>query len=159
MGDSHALQYAPGMIALAKHRGWRLESLTMAGCTVATVHLRQQVGQLCDRWRENTLRRIERARPALVVVTTGTVDRYAVRDAAGRPLDHQASEPLLEAGMRRTLKRLRATGAEVVVLRPGHGPVRSRRLRVGAPQPTRRLRLSPPPPGRPGCSSTATPTT
>jgi peptidoglycan/LPS O-acetylase OafA/YrhL len=117
MGDSHALQYAPGMIALAKHRGWRLESLTMAGCTVATVHLRQQVGQQCDRWRENTLRRIERARPALVVVTTGTVDRYAVRDAAGRPLDRKASEPLLEAGMRRTLRRLRATGAEVVVLR------------------------------------------
>jgi peptidoglycan/LPS O-acetylase OafA/YrhL len=117
MGDSHALQYAPGMIALAKHRGWRLESLTMAGCTVATVHLRKRVGDQCDRWRENTLRRIERTRPAMVVVTTGTVDRYAVTDANGRGLDRTASEPLLEAGMRRTLRRLRATGAKVVVLR------------------------------------------
>jgi len=113
MGDSHALQYAPGMIALARERGWRLESLTMAGCTVAAVRLQEQ----CDRWRENTLRRIERERPAMVVVTSGTVDRYAVHDRSGRKLGRRASQPLLEAGMQRTLRRLRATGAEVVVLR------------------------------------------
>jgi peptidoglycan/LPS O-acetylase OafA/YrhL len=113
MGDSHALQYAPGMIALARQRGWRLESLTMAGCTVATVRLKEQ----CDRWREHTLRRIEHERPGMVVVTTGTVDRYAVHDAGGHKLDRAASERLLEAGMRRSLRRLRATGAEVVVLR------------------------------------------
>jgi len=112
-GDSHALQYAPGMMALAKARGWRLESLTMAGCTVADVHLKRQ----CDRWRANTLRRIRRERPAMVVVTTGTVDRYEVDDDHGDHQDRRHSEPLLVRGMKRTLRRLKATGARVVVLR------------------------------------------
>ena len=112
-GDSHALQYAPGMMALAKQRGWRLESLTMAGCTVADVHLKPQ----CDRWRANEMRRIQHERPALVVVTSGTVDRYEVDDDNGHHLDRRHSQPLLVAGMKRTLRRLRATGAKVVVLR------------------------------------------
>lgn len=112
-GDSHGLQYAPGMIALAQRRGWRLESLTRAGCTVALVALRPR----CDRWREHTLRRIERTRPALVVVTTGTLGRYQVRDADGDRLSRKASQPLLERGMVRTLRRLKATGAKVAVIR------------------------------------------
>ena len=112
-GDSHGLQYAPGMIALAERRGWRLESLTRAGCTVALVQLKPR----CDQWRENTLRRIARTRPALVVVTTGTMDRYEVRAEDGTRLSREESQPLLERGMEETLRRLKATGAKVAVIR------------------------------------------
>jgi len=111
-GDSHGLQYADGMIALAQRRGWRLESLSQANCTPADVPLRAQ----CDTWRENTLRRIASERPALIVVATGTQAPYRVR-AGGKRLGRKASEPLLEAGMERTLRRLKRTGAQVVLIR------------------------------------------
>ncbi|HEU4974123.1 MAG TPA: acyltransferase family protein [Baekduia sp.] len=114
VGDSHGLMYAPALMKLARHRGWRLVSLTKAGCTVAEVDLDDR----CDAWRENTLRRIERERPSVVVVSSGTNDgdRYAVR-RDGKRLSRAASEPLLERGFRQTLQRLRRTGAKVVVIR------------------------------------------
>lgn len=112
VGDSHGLQYFPTMQRLAQRRGWRLVSLTRAGCTTADVAFEDR----CDTWRENTLRRVERERPDLVVVSNGTNERYAVsRD--GERLSREASQPLLVAGFERTLRRLRATGAKVAVIR------------------------------------------
>ncbi len=111
-GDSHGLQYAPAMLKLAKRRSWRLVSLTRGGCTPADVAYRPG----CDRWRESSMRRIERERPRLVVLSTGTGNRYDVK-VDGERLDREASEPYLAAGLTRTLRRLRATGAKVVVIR------------------------------------------
>jgi peptidoglycan/LPS O-acetylase OafA/YrhL len=113
VGDSHGLQYFPAMQRIAERRGWRLVSLTRAGCTTADVAFEER----CDAWRENTLRRIERERPALVVVSNGTNDRYGVVGADGERLSREASQPLLEDGFERTLRRLRGTGAKVAVIR------------------------------------------
>jgi len=112
-GDSHAMQWFPAVERIALERGWRLVGLTRAGCPVADVDYLDG----CDAWREHTLRRIEREeRPALVITSSSTADRIRVR-RDGERLSRADSQPLLIAGYARTLRRLRRTGAEVVVLR------------------------------------------
>jgi len=112
-GDSHAMQYFPALERVALRRGWRLVGLTRAGCPVADVDYLDG----CDAWREDTLRRIEREeRPALVVTSSSTADRIRVR-RDGTRLSRADSQPLLIAGYARTLRRLRRTGAQVVVIR------------------------------------------
>jgi peptidoglycan/LPS O-acetylase OafA/YrhL len=112
LGDSHALMYFPALHRLARQRDWRLVNLTRAGCPVAAVRYERR----CDAWRENSLRRIERERPNLVVVHNSIDERYRVTER-GERRDRAASEPRLEAGLVRTLRRLRRTGAKVVVVR------------------------------------------
>jgi len=112
-GNSHALHYSPALLRLAERHGWELTALMRAGCPIADVAFAYR----CDRWREETVERIEqRERPALIVVATTTEFRAGVvRD--GERLDLEASRPALRAGLARTLKRLRATGATVVLIR------------------------------------------
>ena len=113
-GDSHALQYFPALEKLARANRWRLVGLTRGGCLVADV----SVGKHCEAWRENTLRRIEREEhPDLIVTSSATYGNARVRDEDGDRLDRRASQPLLVAGQRRTLRRLKRTGAKVVVMR------------------------------------------
>lgn len=114
-GDSHTLQYSPALLRLARTHGWRLVGLMRAGCPVADVSYLDG----CDAWRANTLRRIERReRPDVVITSSSTADRIRVRDPdrSGR-LSRRASQPILEAGYARTLRRLKRTGAKVLVLR------------------------------------------
>ncbi len=117
IGDSHGLMYSSGLIALAVKRHWRLVNLTHSGCTVAEVVYRPN----CDAWRENTLQRVAREHPSLVVVSTATqtianANRYLVLHDGTR-LTRTESEPYLVAGLVRTLRRLQRTGAKVVVVR------------------------------------------
>ena len=71
-GDSHAMQWFPALEATARRRHWRLVELTKGGCPPPLVRIlfpgspRQDPS--CDVWRESALQRIERERPALVVV-------------------------------------------------------------------------------------------
>lgn len=111
-GDSHSLQYSPPLIDLARKYGWQLTVLSRAGCLVADVTFRPN----CDAWRQNAFRRIERERPDLVVVSTGTLDRYRLgRD--DRKLSRDESQPALVEAMARTLRKLKATSGRVAVIR------------------------------------------
>jgi peptidoglycan/LPS O-acetylase OafA/YrhL len=111
-GDSHAMHYFPALERVALNRGWRLVVLTRASCTAASVAYDAR----CDRWRERALQRIEvDERPRMVMVGTSTTSPTGVLDG-DRRLDREESEPDLEAGYRKTLERLRETGARVVVL-------------------------------------------
>lgn len=112
-GDSHALQWFPPLIRLAENRGWRLVGLVRAGCVVGQV----QYERPCNVWRNKAMRRIvRRERPDLVVVSTSTGGRYRVVHK-GRRLNRRASQGVLIAGFAKTLRRLKRTGAEVVVIR------------------------------------------
>lgn len=111
-GDSHGLQYFPAMRELSERREWRLVNLTRAGCTVADVEFKRR----CDEWRRRALARIEREGPDLVVVHHGTDFAYEVV-TGGERLGRRASWKPLEDGLLRTLRRLRATGARVVLVR------------------------------------------
>ena len=113
-GNSHAMHWFPALERLAERRNWRLVALTRAGCAIADVHFAAR----CDLWRRHTLSRIERReRPKLVVAATSiSMSMGVVVD--GERLTRAASGPYLRlAGFERTLRRLRATGARVVVMK------------------------------------------
>jgi peptidoglycan/LPS O-acetylase OafA/YrhL len=116
-GDSHAMQWFPALEATARRRHWRLVELTKGGCPPPLVRIlfpgspRQDPS--CDVWRESALKRIERERPALVVV--GMSMRYTVLDGERR-LARGESTRALGAGYAPALARLRAAAGRVAVL-------------------------------------------
>ena len=117
-GDSHAMQYFPALVQVAKRRGWRLVHLAKGGCPPARVRvlypLTPRENPACDKWRKYALARIEQVEhPALVVV--GSSVRYTVLDG-DRKLDRGASTRALAAGYVPTLERLRAAAGRVEVL-------------------------------------------
>jgi acetyl esterase/lipase len=111
-GDSHALQWTPALIKIAERRGWELTMLLRKNCTAAIV----DSDPVCNRWRQNALRRIEAERPALVFVASNTASNTFVR-RNGKRLSRAASEPVFRRGMYRALLRLRRAGAQVTVMR------------------------------------------
>lgn len=117
LGDSHAAMYYPALEAVARRRGWRLEALTKQACSPATVAMwNDPIARAyveCDQWREQVLRRIERERPDMVVVT-GSNNYEVARD--GRRQAAAASRSVLRTGMETTLRRLQRTGAQVVTI-------------------------------------------
>ncbi len=85
-GDSHADQWLPAVVRLARARGTGVLQLTKAGCPAPDIKVDEAGGPAalaeCDRWRENTWRRLESGpRPALVVVSSflGYSDRTAFK--------------------------------------------------------------------------------
>ena len=117
LGDSHGQQYFPALERIGRNRGWRITGLTKVGCTPASVSVWS--GSLsrpypeCDEWRENSLRRIEAGDPDLVVVSSAS---YYHAEEDGEKLGHIPSRPALVEGYEETLRRLVATGAQVVVM-------------------------------------------
>ena len=121
-GDSHAMQWFPALVVVARRRGWRLAGLTKAGCTAASgvrtynQSLEREYEE-CKTWRRRTLRRIvAEERPDLVLVAS-TIFNSVIRD--GDRLSRRDSRPYLTRGFVRTLRRFARTGAQVVVLRDG----------------------------------------
>jgi len=112
LGDSHALQWTPPLINLARERGWELTMLLHANCTAALVN----IDPYCNRWRHNALKRIRREKPTLVFVASNTAPNTFVMKN-GRRLGRAASEPLFRQGMYETLLKLRKYGAQVTVMR------------------------------------------
>lgn len=111
-GDSHAMQWGPGLIRLAKQKGWQVIALTRASCPAALVH----IDYYCDTWRRNSLQRIRRMKPGLVVVSSAAnSEAYRVL-AGGVEIDRDSSEPYLVDGMIQTLRRLASWSDRTVVL-------------------------------------------
>ena len=111
-GDSHALQWTPALIEVARKRDWKLVALLRGNCTAALV----TIDRICDTWRRNSLKRIRREKPGLVFVASNTQPNvFAKRN--GKRLGRAASEPILRQGLYRTLLALRKSGAEVTLMR------------------------------------------
>ncbi len=110
-GDSHALQWTPALIEIARQRDWRLVTLLHADCTAAQV----SVSPDCDLWRKNSLERIREDQPGLVIVASNTGPNMTVK-SDGTTLDREAAEPLLEAGMAKTFRDLKEAGAEATLM-------------------------------------------
>jgi hypothetical protein len=99
-------------------RDWRLVGLTKSACPPAQVHiynasLRRSYRE-CHQWRERMLERIvEEESPSLIV--TSSLPTYRPREE-GKRLDRDASEEAMVEGYTSTLKKLRSTGAPVVLI-------------------------------------------
>ena len=111
-GDSRAMQYFDPLEPVARKRSWRLVGLTRGNCLVAQV----KYERYCDAWRENSLRRIEKEKPDLVIVGSATKGMYRVTRGSVK-LGRAASQPHLVRGFASTLRRLKKTGARVLVIR------------------------------------------
>jgi hypothetical protein len=112
-GDSHAMQWFPALDRVAHRRHWRLVQITKAGCPPSAVDViyapeRREYPE-CPVWREAALRRIERERPALAIVT-GSVQYRVPGLSAG------AGMRALAGGYARVLERLRRSLPRVLVL-------------------------------------------
>ena len=116
-GDSHAAHWFPALERIATARGWRLLHRTKSACSVADVaqwdgRVRREYHECAD-WRESVVRELEAQPPALVVISgagrVGVMANGRVIAAADRPA-------AWAAGLTRTIRRLEATGAAVVVI-------------------------------------------
>jgi peptidoglycan/LPS O-acetylase OafA/YrhL len=109
-GDSHAYQWFPAMESIALKKHWRLVNLTKSGCTLYDVKLFNTIlnrdYRECYTWRARALQRIAQDSPDLIITSafTGSLNR------------DKTLTPRWLQGETATLRRLRATGAKVVVL-------------------------------------------
>lgn len=113
LGDSHAAQWGPALFRVALAKDWRVIVLTRASCPAALVNIEDH----CNIWRRNSLRRIRRIRPGLVIVASAAnYDHYLVRQR-GDMLSRNASEHHLVQGMVRTLRFVKRWSGETVLIR------------------------------------------
>lgn len=104
-GDSRAAQYFPALEPIAQQRDWKLTVLTRGLCSFAEI----SQSRPCNQWRSNSIQRIRELSPALVIVSTST--EY-FRDNGG-----VSSIPRLTRITAKTISKLKATGAKVVLMR------------------------------------------
>lgn len=106
LGDSKAMQYFAALEPIALRRNWRLVVLTRADCFVGDLFLDKK----CWRWRKNTYKRMARKEhPDIVFLGTSTKyyyhpgEKWKVGD--------------LSAALVRSIRKIRAMGSKVVVMR------------------------------------------
>jgi peptidoglycan/LPS O-acetylase OafA/YrhL len=114
-GDSHVAQWWPALERIMTARDWQLTFLVKTSCTYADITAVSDGGPKaeCDTWRAGTLQRIEADPPDLVIVSANHRPPPIVD---GRVLSGAEAQAAMAAGAGRTLARLLATGAKVVVL-------------------------------------------
>lgn len=137
-GDSHATALFPGLELAAEELGWRLMARVKSNCYPADVVQFDGSTQLtrreCSSWRDHVISELETVRPHVIVVSGferrhpgsdggggDTGDRIAFTSLLGadgrRVEDVVTATEVWQQGMRRTLSRLVATGAQVVYVR------------------------------------------
>lgn len=115
-GDSHALSWFPAAERVAIDRGWRLLSVTMSACTPADIPAYipriEAASTACADWREAALDLIARVHPA-VVLAAGTRG-FATTDDHGNVVAGPERTAIWEAGIRRTIDRLKESAGDVI---------------------------------------------
>jgi len=113
-GDSHATQWFPALDQIANQRGWRLVVLDKTTCPPVVIPVFSPVLDRqyteCDQFREAAFARIAAEKPALVVV--GVARHY------DDEYHFQVYSPAWIDGLTQTVRRIRATGAAVMVMSP-----------------------------------------
>jgi len=72
-GDSHAAQWFPTLEVLAREKGFELISLTKSACPSVDVPRSDQgayKNSECDKWRENSVKRIQKIKPTAVILSS-----------------------------------------------------------------------------------------
>jgi hypothetical protein len=110
VGDSNAAMWAPGFERVATQRHWRLQTLTKSGCPLLTLPNTITIASgrkytECYQWRGQLIARLQAEHPRLIVLTLWR--RYGDSDPAAW-ID----------SMTRSVRQLRGTGAQVLVLGP-----------------------------------------
>ncbi len=104
-GDSHALQWQPGLKSAAFRNGWRLVILTKAACPppqVFSARKEPAAGSSCERWRADALDWIAEHEPD-VVVATGGGRIYRLVDQRGERIPDDRRTQVWTEGLSATL--------------------------------------------------------
>jgi len=118
IGDSHAAMWQPALEPVSRQQGWRLETMSKVTCPlmklpIVSPYLGREFTE-CKQWRATVLERIERERPALIVLDM--VRRY------GADFGFVSYDQAWLDGLTRLVGQLRGTGARVLVLGPVPDP-------------------------------------
>jgi peptidoglycan/LPS O-acetylase OafA/YrhL len=117
LGDSHAAQWFPTFDRLAAQHDWRLVSLTKSACPTADLPvyhttLKREYTE-CAAWRAAVIGRIQRERPALVVISNSRGAQILLDGVTVRSTDR---EDLWAAGLNRMIESLAGAARKVVVI-------------------------------------------
>lgn len=113
-GDSHALQWVPGLTAAAKRNHWRLVAITKSACP--SVDVRFHSGAFpndagpCRTWRQRAITWLGRHVPELIILSNSR--GYSLVDAQGHAV---LRDPEWGRGLARTLSAL-PSAARLLVL-------------------------------------------
>lgn len=118
LGDSHAAMWQPALEPVAQRHGWRLETLAKVTCPlmklpIVSPYLGREFTE-CQQWRAAVLARVEKERPALIVLDMAR--RY------GADFGFLSYDRTWLDSLTRLVSQLRGTGAKVVVLGPVPDP-------------------------------------
>ena len=123
VGDSHAAMWTPALQQVATQRQWRLEMLAKGACPLLDLPITNPLSRLaelfehCAEWRAEIVSRLEAQRPQLIVLSLWR--GYGTGEALS---GYRAYDEAWISGVTRLVKRLRATGAQVLVLGPIPNP-------------------------------------
>ncbi len=113
-GNSHAAQWLPALIEVAKARHWKITTYIVSSCV--PVELRadwdrgNKAATQCLRWTGDAIAKIKAERPNLIVFTNRTSNPAKGEDSLRDSYDEW------EAAYRKTLTRLTATKRPIVVI-------------------------------------------
>ena len=118
VGDSNAAMWSPAFQQIAAKQRWRLETLTKGACPLLDLPITNpKLGREyteCEHWRGQILARLQTEHPQLVVLSV--MRRYGSRyDWASGFTSYDT--PWVDS-LTRLVRRLRGTGAKVLVLGP-----------------------------------------
>lgn len=122
VGDSHANQWVPGLIEVAKNRRWKLVEYTKAACSFADVLVVTKDGQpydSCQEWGAAVLQRLLTTEKPTMVITSELRKRVWLD---GRVAYDDQGRTALAAGLRRYYQQLTGAGAQVVILQDSPSP-------------------------------------
>lgn len=123
-GDSHAAQWFPALDEAASAEGWSLRSWTKSSCPASDIRIwyppRRSAFQECDAWREAAMIEMTGPNPPDIVVLSNLLDYSGwIENPAvpGELLRKAEAEPLMRAGLERSVQRLVNAGVSVVIVR------------------------------------------
>ncbi|TGQ12342.1 MULTISPECIES: acyltransferase family protein [unclassified Mesorhizobium] len=118
-GDSHADHWSTPLIEAGRKNGYRVVTWLKNSCrasriSVWSAELKRPYAE-CDRWREQAIAGIIKAKPALVVISELALT--SGRKMAGRDGDTARQDAEWRAGLRSTLTSLSKAGLKVAFIR------------------------------------------
>ena len=118
-GDSHAAQWFPALEVLAREKGFELISLTKSACSAVDVPRPDQgayKNSECERWRENSIKRIHKIQPDAVI--TSSFQYFTA------PRGYSSRAQWWNEGQRRLLSDLQGSSKNLIYISDTPHPLR-----------------------------------
>jgi SGNH domain (fused to AT3 domains) len=116
LGDSHAAQWLPALVAIGNHEHWRIRSVTKSGCPALRAHFASNSyasSDSCRTWRKHAVEWLDGHPPDLIIVSD--FRGYPIAGPDGRHLRGTERQAAWGAGLTRLLGALPA-GSLLMVL-------------------------------------------